>query len=154
MLGLIRIFLFYNSQFINVTFHSIYTQTWVSLTCVELYINSTAEKSWNAWSGISQPCVKIVSLFMTKMLKTCTREDVVLIRYFSFLFIQDSNVPLCILDITSFRVFPRFYRKSPHVNHYFTKSLHLLDDFRLLTVLEQNVDKFSKHFVSLNQILR
>jgi len=70
-------------------------------------------------------------------------------RYFSFLFIQDSNVSPCILDITGFRVLPRIFRKSPPVYRHFTKTLRLLDDFRLLTAFEQNVDIFGKPFASL-----
>jgi hypothetical protein len=78
------------------------------------------------------------------MLKTCTTEDVVLLRCFSFLFIQDSDVSLSILDITGFRVLPRIFRKYPPVYRYFKITLRLLDDFRLLTFFEQNFDMFDK----------
>ena len=44
MLGLIRIFLFYPSWLINIIFHTSYTQTWVSIGLVELYIKSTDVK--------------------------------------------------------------------------------------------------------------
>jgi hypothetical protein len=88
------------------------------------------------------------------MLKTCTTEDIFLMRYYSFLFTQDSDVSPCILDITGFRVLPRIFRKPPPIYRYFTKTLRLLDDFRLLTVIEQHIDIFGKPFASLKQTLR
>jgi len=96
----------------------------------------------------------MILLTVILMLKSCTTEDIVLMHCFSFLFIHDSNVSPCILDITGFRVLLRIFRKSPPFFATLQNTLRMLDDFRLLTVFEQNVDIFSKLFASLKQTLR
>jgi hypothetical protein len=144
MLELVRIFLFYPSQSINVTFHPSCVSAWESLSCVELCVQSAAVKGLKCIeaevrSSVSQ--LFLYSLWATCYNSGCTKptQQTSWCCIFCFRLLGFKMCPTVFWIFLVFEflsVFPEY----PSCFSLLSKTLSPLDDFRLLTVCEQTVD--------------